>query len=103
MMKNLKGIFEGEYISATPIPEKSVPLLTQKFSRQYLKPGQTLILKTKVQPEILAGYILKIGLSTHDFSYSSAIRKATQTKERAYNQYQSSLSDTLKQIHPIIG
>jgi len=103
MMRELKGIFEGEYISAKPIPERALPFLVETFSKQYLKPGQTLRLKTTVDPSIIGGHILKIGIQTHNFSHAAAIQRAIARRERSIVAYQSSLDDALKSVHPLIG
>jgi F-type H+-transporting ATPase subunit delta len=103
MIKNLQGLFEGEFISPQPVPERSLAYLTKKFSQMYLKPGQTLQLKTRVQPDLLGGYILKIGINTYDLSHAAAARRAAKTKESTLKQYSSALEDSLKQVHPLIG
>jgi len=103
MVRDYKGIFDGVYISAKPLSENAVPLLTKRISQQYLKPGQTLLLKTQVDPSLQAGYILKIGINTYDHSVASTLRRTSQFRESALNKYQQHIQDTLKHFHPLIA
>ncbi len=67
-----RGELKGELISAAPLKDKEVQMISDRLSKAY---GRKMVLELKQQPDLLGGVVVKIGSQQLDSSLSGKIRR----------------------------
>lgn len=72
MMLDYRNILEGELISAVPLEQKQVDSIKKRLEEML---GQTVLLQTKVEPEIIGGFVVRVEDTVIDNSIRLQLQK----------------------------
>ena len=65
-----QGVLKGRLESAAPLTRKQEEAIRERLGRRF---GKTMLIETRVRPELLGGFRVRIGDTLHDFSLQTQL------------------------------